>query len=816
MAFSKARRLSDFIAADGSIPTGKFASSTITSAHLVDGTIAHADLHTNMDLTGKTVLVANASTGDSDTTAANTAFVQQEIAALVDSSPSALNTLNELAAALGDDANFSTTVTNSIATKLPLAGGTLTGDLILGDNVKVEIGSASGGDLQLYHDGSNSYIKSTTGWLNMPIGGNGISIANSDFSEQLAKFLVNGAVELYHNGSKKLETASGGVTVTGNLQGTSLTVGTANDAGEALNIVDGGHTGQGTANTVSLASFGENVSGNTAGIWLGSMTNENTAVIGTRTASGNIGFQTYDGSSWGERLRLTHLGQLGLGVTPDTFSSGYTALQINGYAYNIAHSGGDHYITNNAYFNSGWKYGQTSTAQKVELASGRITLMTAASGSADSAITWKTGLVQDSVGKIGIKETSPLDMLHIGAEAGVADAVIRLDSNSVNNNAYGLKWYDGTTQKAEIIWAESNANLKIRNFRADNSDSYGRIDFDVGDTSNPPTKMTIQGHNGHIGMGLTDPAKPLHLKRTSGWATMRLEGASDSGGELEFYAGSSLKAKLWADVNAGDIYIRAGGTNTTAILAGDGNWVGPHEDNVKRNFIGRGPFNVFDFSDHWHEFYNPAANTEHSISGSFTNAMGVTMTFPTNVSKKILQHDRTPTGTVGVIYEAVSDSNSTWNGGFASGQFRTDPDKGYIFGYYSRRITSASNGTHYAGFSHGVSAGTGSTVDSNPYFQAFGNGSLPQGVWTLHYYHLHPRYYSGTGDGGIGGVYRCDNGTRILGQTAWKQPVNQTYQTFRSYNYYCANTSVAIQWYAPFVYEVNGHEPTPAALLVNT
>jgi hypothetical protein len=143
MAFSKARRLSDFIAADGTIPTGNFASSTITSAHLVDGTIAHADLHTNMDLTGKTVLVANASTGDSDTTAANTAFVQQEIAALVDSSPSALNTLNELAAALGDDANFSTTVTNSIATKLPLAGGTLTGALTSNSLIKTT------GDLEI-------------------------------------------------------------------------------------------------------------------------------------------------------------------------------------------------------------------------------------------------------------------------------------------------------------------------------------------------------------------------------------------------------------------------------------------------------------------------------------------------------------------------------------------------------------------------------------------------------------------------------------------------------------------------------------------
>ena len=46
---------------------------------------------------------------------------------LVDSAPGTLDTLNELAAALGDDANFSTTVTNSIATKLSLAGGTVSG-----------------------------------------------------------------------------------------------------------------------------------------------------------------------------------------------------------------------------------------------------------------------------------------------------------------------------------------------------------------------------------------------------------------------------------------------------------------------------------------------------------------------------------------------------------------------------------------------------------------------------------------------------------------------------------------------------------------
>ena len=80
-------------------------------------------------ITPDQITLTTASTGTNTTAPATTAFVQQEISALVDSSPDALNTLNELAAALGDDANFSTTVTNSIATKLPLAGGTLTGTL---------------------------------------------------------------------------------------------------------------------------------------------------------------------------------------------------------------------------------------------------------------------------------------------------------------------------------------------------------------------------------------------------------------------------------------------------------------------------------------------------------------------------------------------------------------------------------------------------------------------------------------------------------------------------------------------------------------
>ncbi|MFW4307901.1 phage tail protein, partial [Salmonella enterica subsp. enterica serovar Dublin] len=58
--------------------------------------------------------------GNSTKQIANTEFVASSIAAIVDSAPAALDTLNELAAALGNDPNFATTMINALAGKQPL------------------------------------------------------------------------------------------------------------------------------------------------------------------------------------------------------------------------------------------------------------------------------------------------------------------------------------------------------------------------------------------------------------------------------------------------------------------------------------------------------------------------------------------------------------------------------------------------------------------------------------------------------------------------------------------------------------------------
>ena len=101
-------------------------------------------------------------------------------------------------------------------TKLPLAGGTMTGDLILGDGIKLALGNKTGGDLAIYHDGSNSYVRDGgTGDLLLQ-GRNSVKLQDIS-GENYFVGTVDGSAELYHNNVKKIETTSAGATITGNI-----------------------------------------------------------------------------------------------------------------------------------------------------------------------------------------------------------------------------------------------------------------------------------------------------------------------------------------------------------------------------------------------------------------------------------------------------------------------------------------------------------------------------------------------------------------------------------------------------------------------
>ena len=96
---------------------------------------------------------------------------------------------------------------NSLKFQTKSWGAYLYGDLCFTDNNKVVLGT--GDDLQIYHDGSNSYIKDA-GTGSLIVLTNHFNVANAAGDEEIIKAYENGAVELYYDGVKTFATTNGG------------------------------------------------------------------------------------------------------------------------------------------------------------------------------------------------------------------------------------------------------------------------------------------------------------------------------------------------------------------------------------------------------------------------------------------------------------------------------------------------------------------------------------------------------------------------------------------------------------------------------
>jgi hypothetical protein len=99
---------------------------------------------------------------------------------------------------------------------------TLATHLNMGDNDKIKLGDS--GDLEIYHDGSDSEIVDT-GTGNLILDSNGTEVRVMNGAEFMGRFQNNDAVKLFFDNSKKLETTTSGATVTGVLISDGVDVG---------------------------------------------------------------------------------------------------------------------------------------------------------------------------------------------------------------------------------------------------------------------------------------------------------------------------------------------------------------------------------------------------------------------------------------------------------------------------------------------------------------------------------------------------------------------------------------------------------------
>ncbi len=115
------------------------------------------------------------------------------------------------------------------------------------DNAILRIGT--GNDLQILHDASNSIIKDT-GTGDLQIAASTLDVKNAALNETMIKAIQAGAVELYHNNNKKLETVTGGVTITGTVTATTF----SGDLSGTINTATTGTTQSASDNSTKIAT----------------------------------------------------------------------------------------------------------------------------------------------------------------------------------------------------------------------------------------------------------------------------------------------------------------------------------------------------------------------------------------------------------------------------------------------------------------------------------------------------------------------------------------------------------------------------------
>ena len=363
------------------------------------------------------------------------------LANMVDSAPSTLNTLNELAAALGDDANFSTTVTNNIATKLPLAGGTLTGDLLVSvaaGNPSLTLKTAgAGNNPHINYRAGNSIVFDTmlvasaaTDYWRVGYGASGsvtsefLAVTSAgdvgigtNSPTTFSGFLTVHQKNASGNAIHLVETAGGVISQTISTDGAGgrvligarsnhPTIFTQNDT-ERMRIDSSGRVGIGVSDPSTALDVNGVINVRTSGFQFGRITTNNTSA-----SDGGLTFQTVSGGSFGEAMRIDGSGKVGIqNSSPSYLLEVGNATQTNSNIFS-GRVNGD-FIFNLSKANTNLFSIRNNAANTVHLNTQNSANLALGVSTATTTGTIESHLTINSSGNVGIGESSPQGKLHL-------------------------------------------------------------------------------------------------------------------------------------------------------------------------------------------------------------------------------------------------------------------------------------------------------------------------------------------------------------------------------------------------------------------
>ena len=438
--------------------------------------------------------------------------------------------------------NVRITSANFLGDYLPLAGGTMTGNTLHGDNVKSVYGT--GGDLEIYHSGTASIIKDA-GVGNLQLNAGSFVLNNSADTKNMIIAVDGGATSLYYNGSLKLATTNTGISVTGDgIFSGNVGIGTASPSAP-LDIRRSDTSGV-------VAEFHNNVG---YGI---NINVESDGGVNTIASASNqsLAFVTNGGTN--ERMRIDTTGNVGIGTNAPGYklhNTGTSRLEgritLGGNVNNfIEGSASNIDFKSNGNFN---------------FIKGANTLLK----------------ILDS-GNVGIGTTSPTEKLEVdgyvkastGVKVGNYTTLIESGSEtSISNSAYypmffktnnAIRMTISNAGNVGIGTTSPSAKLSIANSTAGSSTlilrhSTGAIfDFQTGianvtadalvikDTTNSYDYLTLRG--GNVGIGTTSPAEKLDVNGTVNLTNLKIATAQGTDGQVLTSTGSGI---AWEDAGGG-------------------------------------------------------------------------------------------------------------------------------------------------------------------------------------------------------------------------------------------------------------------------
>jgi hypothetical protein len=606
-----------------------------------------------------------------------------------------------------------TSTTTTAGAALPKAGGTMTGNITLGNNNKAIFGAGS--DLQIYHDGSNSYIKDAgTGHLKI-VAGN-FYVNNAADNQNMIAAINGGATSIMYSGGTKLATTSSGVDVTGTATMDGLTV-------DGNATIDGGSS----ANTVlTLDSSTANTylkitdSNSTNGTFIGATTNDlnfypNNVLSAKFSAGGDISFYEDTGSTaklfWDASAEHLRVGSTSA-IFTNSVISGVSALgpTIGAKQTVAAQSAGGFWNSDTGTVNLVNFYAGTSGNQVGSIAGTSTGVSLFGTGG--------TGLtVYGASGKVGIGTTTPQKKFHIEHTAGASEGILISGASDTAGHTAGI------LLRAEGGEADSALRAKAGIF-LERTATYGIGKLHIANRHNSDnTSATISDANitiydDKVGIGTTSPDEKLHV---AGQVSFEVAGNTNRGNIIIGEHGNGTSK--WATL-AATHYNDATGSGNGSGAAGN-MVIGSFSDATANNiYIGGGPYEL-----------NPATHINFSTHSSNTHNLGGTVRMTINSSGNVAMSGALAvTGTLSSGPITVnSDANSSLQikdgGTNAIQMLAAVGDELYLGGNNTYALRFLGNGTNDVVFDNSSKVGIG-TASPNEALEVSGNIQFTTSVGT--------------------------------------------------------------------------------------